>query len=195
MKLNGAGASTLTAEEQRDLYTYIGSGDPLITGGFVNTFTYKQFDLTLNFAFNLLMYTRVTPSYSPTWFDRGMNTNRDILDRWTPQNPNAALPALMVEGYRQPEYVQYAEFGTYGMLDSWVKRSDHVRLQNVRFAYHLPGSLISRIGMKNATVAVEARNLLVFGANYKNYLDPETMGNQFAQPIPKSFTFSLNVTF
>lgn len=195
MKLNGAGASTLTAEEQRDLYTYIGSGDPLITGGFVNTFTYKQFDLTLNFAFNLLMYTRVTPSYSPTWFDRGMNTNRDILDRWTPQNPNGTLPALMVEGYRQPEYVQYAEFGTYGMLDSWVKRSDHVRLQNVRFAYHLPGSLISKIGMKNATVAVEARNLLVFGANYKNYLDPETMGNQFAQPIPKSFTFSLNVTF
>lgn len=195
MKLNAAGASTLTAEEQRELYTYIGSGDPLVTGGFINTFTYKQFDLTVNFAFNLLMYTRVQPSYSPTWFDRGMNTNHDILDRWTPQNTGATLPALMIEGYRQPEYVQYAEFGTYSMLDTFVKRSDHVRLQNVRFAYHLPESLISRIGMKNATVAVEARNLLVFGANYKNYLDPETMGNQFAQPIPKSFTFSLNVTF
>ena len=34
LKLNsGRRASTLTAEEQRDLYTYIGSTDPLFSGG------------------------------------------------------------------------------------------------------------------------------------------------------------------
>ena len=195
LQLNGAGASTLSAEEQRNLYSYIGSGDPLITGGFINTFKYKQFELSVNFAFNLLMYARVTPSYSNTIFDRGMNTNRDILNRWTPSNTSSTLPALIVGDNRQAEYVQYSEFSLYSMLDIWVKRADHVRLQNIRLGYNLPKQWISKIGVKNATVALEARNLLVFGCNYDNYLDPETMGNQFAQPIPKSFTFSLNVAF
>jgi hypothetical protein len=36
---------------------------------------------------------------------------------------------------------------------------------------------------------------LVFGSNYDNYLDPETMGNQMAQPIQKSITFNLNIDF
>lgn len=195
LKLNNAGASTLTAEEQRNLYTYIGSGDPLITGGLINTFKYNQFELSFNFTFNLLMYTRVTPSYSNTMFDRGMNTNRDILNRWTPSNTTSSLPALLVEGHRQSEYVQYSEFSLYSMLDTWVKRSDHIRLQNIRFGYTLPKNWINKIGAKDAVVALEARNLWVFGCNYDNYLDPETMGNQFAQPIPKSYTFSLNVTF
>ena len=49
--------------------------------------------------------------------------------------------------------------------------------------------------MDIVTVALEARNLWVFGSSYRNFLDPETMGNPFAQPIPKSYTFSLNVKF
>ncbi len=195
-RLNGAGASTLSAEEQRDLYTYIGSGDPLWTGGFINTFNYKNFDLTVNFAFNLKMYARIQPSYSNVWFDRGMNTNRDILDRWTPNNTSATLPALLPDnGYRSDERLNYGEQSTYSMLDTWVKRNDHVRLQSVNLGYNLPTPMLSRVGLGSVRVAFEARNLLVFGANYKNFLDPETMGNPFAQPIPKSYTFNLQVKF
>ncbi len=196
LKLNAAGASTLSAEDQRGLYSYIGSGDPLVTGGFINNFSYRDFDLTVNFAFNLLMYTRIQPSYSMTWFDRGMNTNHDILDRWTPSNPGATLPALMPDnGYRSPEYTQYAEFSLYSMLDSWVKRSDYCRLQSVRLGYNIPPRFLAPAGITTLTVAFEARNLWVFGCNYKNFLDPETMGNPFAQPIPKTYTFSLNLRF
>ncbi len=196
LKLNAAGASTLSAEDQRGLYSYIGSGDPLVTGGFINNFSYRDFDLTVNFAFNLLMYTRIQPSYSMTWFDRGMNTNHDILDRWTPSNPNATLPALMPDnGNRSAEYTQYAEFSLYSMLDTWVKRSDYCRLQSVRLGYNIPPRLLAPAGISTLTVAFEARNLWVFGSNYRNFLDPETMGNPFAQPIPKTYTFSLNLRF
>lgn len=195
LKLNGAGASTLTAEEQRDLYTYIGSGDPLWTGGFINNFYYRDFDLTVNFAFNLKMYTRIQPSYNPVFFDRGMNTNRDILDRWSPSNPDGTFPALMRDGYRTDERTQYGEFTLYSMMDSWVKRSDHVRLQSVILGYNIPTPVVARMGLSSVRVAFEARNLAVFGASYRNFLDPETMGNPFAQPIPKSYTFNLQVKF
>lgn len=195
LKLNAAGASTLSAAEQRDLYSYIGSSDPLFTGGLTNTFSYKRFELGINFIFNLKMYVQTTPSYSPTNFDRGMNTNADILNRWTPTNTNTIFPVLMTSDKRQAEYIRYSEYGLYSQLDTWVKRADHIRLQNVRFAYKIPEWIVKKASMEAVTVAVEARNLLVFGSNYKNYLDPETMGNQFAQPIPKTFSFSLNVTF
>jgi hypothetical protein len=36
---------------------------------------------------------------------------------------------------------------------------------------------------------------MVVASNYDNYLDPETMGNPFAQPIPRSYIFGLNVNF
>ena len=101
----------------------------------------------------------------------------------------------MPEGYRSDERVQYGEFSLYSMLDSWVKRSDYVRLQSVILGYNLPTSLVARLGISTVRVAFEARNLLVFGANYRNFLDPETMGNPFAQPIPKSYTFNLQVKF
>ena len=195
LKLNSAGASTLSAEEQRNLYSYIGSSDPLFSGGFVNTFNIKRFEVVVNFIFNLKMYSRVSPSYSLTQFDRGMNTNRDILNRWTPTNTNTNLPALLSDTKRKAEYSNYDLFTTYQMMDTWVKRSDHVRLQNIRVGYKLPETFIHTLGIRSATVALEGRNLFVFGANYKNFLDPETMSNQFAQPIPKSFTFSLNMNF
>lgn len=194
-KLNISGASTLPAAEQRNLYTYIGSQDPLFSGGFINNFTYRDFDLSVNFTFNLLMYTRIQPSYSSVWFDRGMNVNRDILDRWTPSNTSSTLPALIADGTRPSERLNYAEFATYSMLDTWVKRNDHIRLQSVILGYTLPSSPLKSLGMSSLRVALETRNLLVFGSNYRNFLDPETMGNPFAQPIPRSFTFSLQAKF
>lgn len=195
LKLNSAGASTLTAEEQRNLYSYIGSTDPLFSGGLMNTFTYKNWELSLNFIFNLKSFVRCTPSYSPANYDRGMNSNRDILDRWTPTNTNTSFPVLMNSTDRPAEYIQYAEYSLYSSLDTWVKRNDHVRLQNVRLAYTLPSEITKKASIERVTVGLEARNLLVFGADYTNYLDPETMGNEFAQPIPRSFSFNLNVTF
>ena len=195
-KLNNAGASTLTAEEQRDLYTYMGSSDPLWTGGFINNFSYRDFDLTVNFAFNLGLYTRIQPSYSSTWFDRGMNVNRDILDRWTSTNTDTNLPALLPDnGYRAAEYKNYSEFQTYSMLDTWVKKNNYFRLQSLRLAYNIPPKVLAPLHMDILTLAFEARNLWVFGSSYKNSLDPETMGNPYAQPIPKTYTFSVNVKF
>lgn len=195
LKLNSAGASTLTAEEQRELYTYIGSGDPLWTGGFINNLRYRDFDMTVNFAFNFGMYTRIQPSYNPVYFDRGMNTNRDILDRWTPDNPNPQFAALMPPGNREAERTRYGEFPIYSMLDTWVKRSNYCRLQSVILGYNIPTPIVAKMRLTSVRLAFEARNLWVFGSNYKNFLDPETMGNPYALPIPKSYTFTLQVQF
>lgn len=188
--------SDLTTEELRNKYDYIGTADSPYTGGFNNTFTYKAWELGINCIFNAGGYVRVQPSYSLTSLDRGQNTNRDILNRWTPENPKGTMPALVD---------WHTDIITYLFLDGavnpyansslWVKKQNYMRIQSIRLGYELPFELIKKLGISQATVALEGRNLFVFGSSYTNYLDPETMGNPYAQPIPKSFTFSLNLNF
>lgn len=195
LKLNSYGASTLTAAEQRDLYVYEGTTDPKASGGFLNHFEYKNWQLGVNFAFNFGMKVRVQPSYMPATYDRGLNTNRDILKRWSSDNPSGTMPTLMKSGYRGAEYVQYSEYNIYSMLDTWVRSCNYARLQSLRLGYKFPKNLINRIGVQALSLSLEARNLFVIASNYDNYLDPETMGNPFAQPVSKQFIFGVNVTF
>ena len=195
-KLNKFGASTLTAEEQRNLYTYMGSEDPKCSGGIINNLEYKDWTLGINVIFNLGMKVRVQPSYSPTYYDRGLNTNHDILNRWTPTNTNTDMPALMVNTTaRASEFTHFSEYNTYSMLDTWVKSCSYWRLQSIRLGYKLPKEWLRKVGITSASLSLEGRNLLVVASNYDNYLDPETMGNPFAQPIPRSYIFGINLNF
>ena len=199
-KLNRFGASTLTAEQQRDLYTYIGTDEPKVSGGFINNFEYKDWQLSLNFMFNLGMKVRVQPNYSPTYYDRGLNTNQEILSRFAGPNGNdgqsAAYPALLVSTpERASAYTHFSEYQTFSMLDVWVRNRNYCRLQSIRLGYRIPKQVLQPVGITSASVSLEGRNLIVCGSSYRNYLDPETMGNPYAQPVPKSIIFGVNVNF
>ena len=198
LKLNSAGASQLTAAEQRDQYTYMGTTDPKCSGGFINHFEYKRWSLGINFVFNLGMKVRVQPSYNAVYFDRGLNTNHDILERWSPENTSSNfLPLLVQTDETVAEYHRFSDGigNTYNMLDTWIKSCNYWRLQSLRLAYRLPSEWLRQFGISSASVSLEGRNLMVFASNYDNYLDPETMGNPYAQPIPKTIIFGLNVNF
>jgi hypothetical protein len=195
LKLNEYGASTLTAEEQRSLYTYMGTTDPKVSGGFINTFEWNNWTLGINFTFNLGMKVRTTPSYNITSYDRGLNTNRDILNRWTATNPGSSLPALINDTDRPAEYVQYHDLNLYNMLDIHVRNCNYIRLQSLRLAYKFDMPWLKRIGITNASLSVEGRNLFVIASNYDNYLDPETMGNPYAQPISRDIIFGISLGF
>ncbi len=96
--------SDVTPAEERSFYSYIGSQDTPYTGGLINTFSYKNWELTANLSFNLGGYVRTTPSYNFINFDRGQNVNSDILDRWTPENTDGRLPALNANETRLEDY-------------------------------------------------------------------------------------------
>ncbi len=188
--------SDVTPDEERSFLTHKGSSEPPYTGGFINTFTYKNWELSFNLAFNFGGYVRTTPSYNITDFDKGKNTNKDILNRWTHDNKNTNLPALLAQDYRGDEFYWYMfRPDIYRNLDIWVKKLSYMRLQNLRLGYRLPEKALNKMGVSTASVALEGRNLFVAGASYKNYLDPESMGNPFSAPMPKSIILSLNLSF
>lgn len=197
-KLNEAGGIGLSPSETRELKTYMGSTDPKVSGGFINNFEYKNWSLNINFTFNFGAKVVVPPSYNPTAYDRGLNTNTDILNSWSSSNPNASLPTLMNPGgTHSSEFNLYNEnpSDSYYLLDIWVKKLNYMRCQSIRLAYRFDGDWMAKIGVKSASVSIEGRNLFVIAGDYTNYLDPETMGNPYATPMPKSVIFSLNVNF
>ena len=184
------------ADIQRNLYEYAGTTDAPYTGGFINTLNYHNWELSFNFAYNLGAHVRTAPSYSVTEYDPGHNTNRDILNRWTTENRSSKLPALVNRNYYSADYYLFENERTiYKNLDLWVKRLSYVRLQNIRLAYTLPQEWLHKFNVNGATIGLEGRNLFVFGSSYKNYLDPESMGNLYSTPVAKSVTFNLNLNF
>lgn len=191
----GIASSDVTAAEERTFYSYIGSSDAPYTGGLINTFSYKNWELNVNFSLTFGGYVRTQPSYDIINPDYGKNYNADVLNRWTPENPNAELPAFMLSASNPEEYSWYDSKTIWRDLDIWVKKLNYVRLQNLRLGYRIPELLTKRLGMNSATVSVEGRNLFVFGSGYNNYMDPESMYNPYATPVPKSVTFSLNLNF
>ena len=195
-RLNSFGRSTLSEAEQRDLYTYMGTSEPKCSGGFINTFEWKNWQLSANFVFNLGMKVRVQPPYSPVHYNKGLNGNKDILNRWTPENSNSKLPALIASSAERSEEFQfYSQPNSYNMLDIWVKEQNYCRLQSIRLGYKIPKKVLEPLGITSASLSFEGRNLFVIASDYNNYLDPETMGNPYAQPITKSYIFGLNLNF
>ena len=148
--------SDVTPAEERSFYSYIGSQDTPYTGGLINTFSYKNWELTANLSFNLGGYVRTTPSYNFINFDRGQNVNSDILDRWTPENTDGRLPALITSEKRADEYYWYDQKSEiYKNLDIWVKKLNYFRLQNLRLGYRLPEKMTKSLGMGSASVALK----------------------------------------
>lgn len=101
----GIASSDVTAAEERTFYSYIGSSDAPYTGGLINTFSYKNWELNVNFSLTFGGYVRTQPSYDIINPDYGKNYNADVLNRWTPENPNAELPAFMLSASNPEEYL------------------------------------------------------------------------------------------
>lgn len=189
-------ASEITPAEERAMYRYAGTSDAPFTGGLLNTLSYKGWELSINLAYYLGAHVRTAPSYSVTDFDTGRNVNQDILERWTPENTTATRPALATRNNLPADYSLLNDRPqVYRNMDFWVKPLNYFRLQNLRLGYNLPSSWLKGLGIKGATLALEGRNLFVLGSSYRNYLDPESMSNLYATPVPKTLTFHINLNF
>jgi len=189
----------LSALDERSLYNYSGTDEAPYSGGFTNIIRYKNWDfyasVVSNFGHNYLVH----PYYSLTGYDRGLNVSSEILNRWTEQNSNGYLPRLITAGSlggtRVTEYGGYNDFAYDKYFSLWLRDAGYIRLQSVRIGYAVPEKFAKKLRLQNLKVNVEAKNLFVYGFDYKGFLDPETMKNPFAQPIPRSVTLSVNLGF
>jgi len=192
--------SNLNTEQVRNLFTYAGSSDPEYSGGIVNTFKYKNLDLTVSANFNLGMDILAQPTYSMTEYNRGRNTSRELLD--VINGNNKSLPNLMGSASAEGKYWMEKQWydnidnaGTYRHLDIWLKEVNYLRISSIRLGYTLTKEMLKRVKLSNVRFSFEARNPFVVSNGYDGYFDPESYGNIYAQPQQKSYTLGVNLTF
>ncbi len=168
--------------------TVIGNGFPVHTGGFNNTFTYKNFDLSVFFQWsygndilnaNKYMFERYYMPHS--------NMYASYANRWTPENPTSDIPRVN-EG-------SGSYYSSYGIEDG-----SYLRLKTVALGYNLPSKVFGKSFLQSLRVYVSAQNLWTW-TNYSG-MDPEvstragalTPGFDFsAFPRANTITFGLNM--
>ena len=190
--------------------TVIGEANPKFFGGLNNTFTYKNFDLSIFFTFSyggeVLNATKLTNTQagksgynvldavnsSKRWMT--INRNGDIIT--DPQELaalNAGKSAAVVNDMEQGD--------TY--IHSWaVEDASYLRLSNVTIGYNFPRKWIRKAGIQKLRLYATGSNLFVW-TPYTGF-DPEvsTKGSNLtpgvdygAYPRSHSYVFGLNVTF
>ena len=203
----------------RNNLSYIGSQNPNITGGFNNRFYYKNFDLSVscNFVFGQLV--KRTPFYSPTQTSPGENNTTEIGQVWSPENTSGIYPALTGnlkpdgttwsgwdewEANPDPYYLynwileQYNSISgasLFDNLDIWYKKINYFRVNSIRLGYAFPEKITRKLHMAGLRIHFEARNPFVIASNYDGYFDPETYGSIYSQPMVRTYSVGLNITF
>jgi len=173
--------------------TEIGNPHPDFTFGWQNSFSYKGFELScflqgsygndvLNVVSKTLTETRLTYR----------NQFSQVLDYWTPQNPQASRPRYTTN-----------KSNNLVVSDRYIEDGSYLRIQNIKLGYSLPSSIFEKTGLSKVNLYGSIQNLYTF-TNYSGY-DPELgalgqnpllMGlDNGRYPTPRTFTIGLDIEF
>lgn len=102
-------------------------------------------------------------------------------DTWTPENPNAALPALSAAGIRFSDYFR--------------NNADFLRIRYIQLGYTVPVSFTTqKLAAKSLRIYVNAQNLLTF--TKLKMSDPEIISSSAETVAPnRILTVGLNLKF
>ncbi|MGF6846568.1 TonB-linked SusC/RagA family outer membrane protein [Chitinophaga sp. W3I9] len=162
---------------------YIGKGDPDFTYGLNVTLEYKHFDLTffLQGIQGIQVYNtyKTYTDFSSIW--PGTNWGARTLDAWTPQHPNASIPALTLVDRNNENRTS-----TY-----FLESGSYLKLRNLQLGYSFQHMFSKRL--QTARVYLQGSNLLTLKNKGFTATDPENPNN--AYPIPVIGTIGLNLSF
>jgi TonB-linked SusC/RagA family outer membrane protein len=152
----------------------LGNRNPRWTFGWVNTFNYKNLELSLQ------LYGRFK-----YWVEAGGEGqtgryNQREIDYWTPTNTGAE--------YQKPVYNESGG-DTYSSLIGF-REANFLKMRNISLGYILPRNIIRKIGASNLKVYVQANNPFTVYSSVK-FIDLDLGGATYNQ----GWTLGFDITF
>ena len=190
--------------------TFIGNPEPKFTWGFGNTFSYKGFDLSIQFSGS---YGNKVANYGRRWLDVTGSTSNQL----TTVRDYARLAKIDADGpddYRNYRVVntstiqprlstESGQNNNFRFSDKYIEDGSYIRLQNISLSYTLPRKWIQKIFLSNVKVYCNIQN--VFTITKYDGFDPEVgslRGNALLNgvdysryPSPRIYTFGVNLQF
>ena len=171
-------------------YHLCGTSLPDAYGGFSTSLSYKGFDLSLDFTYQIggQVYDGDYASYmaTPSASQKGSAFHADLLKAWTPENPSSTIPRNT-----------FGDSYTVSSSDRFLTDASYISLNNVNFGYTLPQTLTRKAQIERVRFYVSADN--VYYWSKRQGLDPRqsiTGGASAAYYSPiRSISGGISVTF
>ena len=199
---DGGITQELNLQERDDITKYLkyeGSTTPKGFGGFSNSFTYKNVNLSFGFVYRYGNKIRLDDAFYGNYDDYS-SLPGDLINRWSfPGDENITnIPAIitpLVDKYLSDNSLNPYEL--YNKSDLRVADGDFVRLKSLKIAYKLPQELLKNTRLTGVTASISGYNLwLLYSDDKLNGVDPEFFqSGGVSLPLTKSYTFALNFNF
>ncbi|MCU4177241.1 TonB-dependent receptor [Marinilabiliaceae bacterium N1Y90] len=194
--------------------TNIGSPMPDFTFGFNNTFSYKNFDLSIfingSYGNDVMNYTAISLSNMKSLWANQLDVVNDRARLVPIDGNNTGVWWSDVTNVRVansntniPRATGTDPNDNDRISDRYIEDGSFIRIKNITLGYTLPKYLTERLHLDNARVYGSVENLATF-TNYTGF-DPEVgastqSANVFGldngrYPSPQVFTFGLSVSF
>lgn len=148
-KVNGIAAQVNAADDA----VMVGGSLPKYTGGWDNSFRYKDFDVNFIFTYQLgaLIYYGSNAGLRDMRF---WNNSTDVLRYWQKPGDITDIP--------KPVYGDNVSNGSATPLDIHVHKGDFVKLRTAQIGYSVPKSIINKANISRARLYVSGQNLAIF---------------------------------
>lgn len=175
---------------------YNGPVDPTFTGGWNNSFTWKNFTLNAFFSFQAGNKIRLNPSFFSAYSDLDAMPN-EFVDRWVLPGDESMTRVPVISDKRIETLTEGYPYNAYNYSTERVADGGFVRMKTISLSYKLPQKAAKSVGMQGASVMLTGYNLWML------YSDPKLEGQDpeffnaggVAQPIQKQFTLTVQASF
>ena len=197
-----------------------GTRDPKFSGDLNNTFTYKNWSLSLNFSYSLGSKVRLFEMYGPiiNGISAAANVREEFLDRWQVPGDEKYTVYPSIISPSSPDYEHYRlhysapqravgpnsgvpafannVWQMYDDSDLRVVSGNYLKLQSLSLSYRLNDRLLRKTPFTQLSISFNTHNCFTISAKELRGQDPSQAG--FADAglsIRPSYTIGLNVSF
>lgn len=168
-----------------------------ITGGF------KYKDVDFSFILNGIGKRDLWLDFFPVRGEFAGGVQSYMLDRWTPETPNAFYPRVSAQLNTEQNFNRQSKYLSDGSF---------LRLKNVTIGYSIPTSILQKALIQRARLFVSLENLLTLHHLPKGYMPDaydtsvgglgmnsvaggDSYSGNVTYPLMRQFSFGLNLTF
>lgn len=179
---------------------FSGQIDPKFSGGFNNTFNYKNLSLNIFVSFQGGNHIRLYPSFRGGYVDLDAMP-LEFNDSWSQAGDEKVtnIPVITDPFYS----VQYSgrslfPYNAYNFSDARVAKGDFVRIKSISLSYNFTSNQLRKASfIKNLGFTAAISNpYLIYADKKLNGQDPEFFNaGGVAQPIQKQITLSIKAGF
>ena len=189
---------------------YIGTGNAPVNGGYSVSGHYKNLSVSLGGSYSIggkilnnitcpVSYntiegeqTEQIPTQQNDLYVNHLNVNRDVVNRWTADNPRTDANPRILDAYGEyyglnNQMIHYSTITQASMLED----VSYFKLGSASVCYSFDKKVISPLMLSSLAVSFTMNNLFTI-TDYSG-IDPETPGAVY--PMARTFTFGVSVGF